>query len=444
MNEKFWFDDLIFFKEKTFEEKMNLASYLVLFIFSLTTCLNYKFSIIFLVFSLLIIIIIYYNKKKQLMATNTTTENYIYEPRKVKLENGNMVSKKDRVTCNSSDKYIYGELIDSTLDNINNPEYPVDYNSPTLNQSLAGSQSLQKNRGRPVIAPRSLDMEVWRKDTSTNHSQINSESSRDLIQSGYISSYDNKNIILDSIPDAKVIENYEYKKMNKYKPQVETYNDAQGYYPENSKLNLPLNYKNNQYNLDPAVNKNMYTQTLQPGVYTRSDTIQPPISNLGISYATPNGIMEDVFQTNGELIHEIHDPALFKEFLKVPLEPSLNESTVYDPRLTGYGTSYRGYTDNLNGQPKFFYDDVNSVRMPNFIGRSNIDHIKNAEMYGQAKNLYDPALTRQMINESFTDNALQFRNEMSERLLRKRNNELWAQRKYPLSSQNQNRTGNLR
>jgi len=426
MNKKFWFDELIFFKEKTFEEQMNMISFFVLFIFSLTACLNYKLSLGFLFFSFMIIIIIYYNKKKMMK------ETYLYEPRKVKLENGNAVSKKNTDTCDSSDKYIFGEFIDSTLDNINNPEYPVDYNSPTLNQSLAGTQSLQKNKERPVIAPRSLDMEVWRKDSSTNHSQINSESSRDLIQSGYISSY-NKNI-LDSIPDAKMIENYEYMKMNKYKPQD---NDSQGYYPENRQLNLPLNYKNNQYNLDPNVNKNMYTQMLQPGVYTRSDTIQPPISNLGISYATPNGIMKDVFQTNGELIHEIHDPALFKEFIKVP-EPTLNESTVYDPRLSGYGTSYRGYTDNLNGQPKFFYDDINSVRMPNFIGRSNIDHIKNAEMYGQAKNLYDPAVTRQMINESFTDNALQFRNEMSERLLRKRNNELWAQRKYPLSSQNQN------
>lgn len=422
MNTTFWFDEIFSFKDSTVEKKMNTITIYIICVFLLSLFfVPFKLSVFFLVSCLLFIIILYY-KQKRMKET--------FEPRKIRMENGNAISKRDMTICDSSDKYVYGEFIDSTLDNINNPNYPIDFKSPTLNQSLAGTQSLQKNKERPVIAPRSLDIEAWRKDNSYNHSQVNSESAHDMIQSGYIS----------SIPDTAcvrnpVIENYEYMKIKKYTDPVETYNNVQGYYLENKNLNLPLNYKNTMYDTDATVNKNIYTQLLQPKIYTHSDTIEPPISNLGISYATPNSIKEDVFQSNGELIHEIHDPSLYKEFVKPEL-PTVNESSVYDPRFTGYGTSYRGYTDNLNGQPKFFYDDVNSVRMPNFIIRSNIDFMKSADSYGSATSLYDPKMSRQSVNDSFTDNALQFRNEMSERLLRKRNNELWATRKYPLGRQN--------
>ena len=30
-----------------------------------------------------------------------------------------------------------------------------------------------------------------------------------------------------------------------------------------------------------------------------------------------------------------------------------NESNVYDPRFTGYGTNYRTYIESVTGQPRF-------------------------------------------------------------------------------------------
>ena len=34
------------------------------------------------------------------------------------------------------------------------------------------------------------------------------------------------------------------------------------------------------------------------------------------------------------------------------------------------------------GQTKFYYDDVDAIRMPNYITRSNIDHQPFADRYG--------------------------------------------------------------
>ena len=36
-------------------------------------------------------------------------------------------------------------------------------------------------------------------------------------------------------------------------------------------------------------------------------------------------------------------------------------ANVYDPRFTGYGTSYRAYNEPVTGQTRFYYDDVNAM-----------------------------------------------------------------------------------
>ena len=64
------------------------------------------------------------------------------------------------------------------------------------------------------------------------------------------------------------------------------------------------------------------------------------------------------------------------------LPEDINTANVYDPRLSGYGSSNRSYVDDVLGQPRFAYDDVNAIRMPNYIVRSHVDMLPFSIAYG--------------------------------------------------------------
>jgi hypothetical protein len=124
-----------------------------------------------------------------------------------------------------------------------------------------------------------------------------------------------------------------------------------------------------------------------------------------------------------------------------PLDVASNYD-VYDPRSFGYGTSYRGYTDKMTGQPRFYYDDIESVRRPNYITRTNIDHLKNVDTYGPIRDDDDTRMNNETIRETvetaFSDQTLDFRTDMMTRLMRKRNAEMWQLRMAPKSGMQKN------
>ncbi|MEX0598055.1 MAG: hypothetical protein WD512_16320, partial [Candidatus Paceibacterota bacterium] len=101
------------------------------------------------------------------------------------------------------------------------------------------------------------------------------------------------------------------------------------------------------------------------------------------------------------------------------------------------GTSYRGYTDTVTGQPKFFYKDVESVTQPNFITRHNLDVFPWATTYGPDVPVPHLDEYKQLANNSFADSTILFRTEMMERLMRKKNSENWQRRLMPISTMNQ-------
>ena len=117
------------------------------------------------------------------------------------------------------------------------------------------------------------------------------------------------------------------------------------------------------------------------------------------------------------------------------------EANVYDPRFTGHGTYYRSYIDDLVGQPKFYYDDINTIRMPNYIVRSKIDTQPFADSYGSVKdgeekgNKYTSDI-KTLVNYAFCQDAIDHRRDISELLMRKRNNELRQLRNAPISLNN--------
>ena len=78
--------------------------------------------------------------------------------------------------------------------------------------------------------------------------------------------------------------------------------------------------------------------------------------------------------------------------------------------------------------------------MPNYITRSKIDFMQGADTYGPMNDAHgnpDNAIIREMANDAFMNNTVQFRTDMMERLMRKRNAELWQQRKMPINTSGQ-------
>jgi hypothetical protein len=98
----------------------------------------------------------------------------------------------------------------------------------------------------------------------------------------------------------------------------------------------------------------------------------------------------------------------------------MDRRDIYDPRLTGYGTSYRGYTDPMSGQPRYFYDDVDAHTQYNYITKSKIDHLPRTNQSGP----YQPTAmnnmeTRRYAEEQFLNQTLQQRTELQDRLMQK-------------------------
>jgi hypothetical protein len=258
---------------------------------------------------------------------------------------------------------------------------------------------------------------------------------------------------VEDIPDIighrrKVIEGYaEFetienpKKVKVIGNQSGWVNTSCGYNPEQVyKSSLPSNYSAGNCEQDPSLkqyNENLFTQTITPGVYTRSQINEPINSNIGISFQQQ---FEPVTCHNDDKgLHYLqHDPRIIEPAILRP--KPVDQATydnVYDPRFYGYGTSYRSYNEPVTGQTRFMYDDINSIRMPNYITRSKIDHLPYADKYGPMEegsefgNVHNPHI-KYLAQDSWLRDSLEFRNDLSERRMRKINSEAWQKRQSPL------------
>jgi hypothetical protein len=210
--------------------------------------------------------------------------------------------------------------------------------------------------------------------------------------------------------------------------------------------NLPSNLPAGNCEKDPKMaqyNKNLFTQIIQPGVYTRSQIIEPISSNIGISFQQQ---FEPLTCSRDETgVHYLeHDPRIIEPAIYEPTTANLevaNTDNVYDPRFSGYGTSYRSYIEPVTGQARFMYDDINAIKMPNYIVRSKIDFLPYADSYGpmppgnEAGNRFNPDI-RLLAQDSWMRDSLQFRDDMMQRLMRKRNADQVQKRLGPKYTQN--------
>ena len=203
-----------------------------------------------------------------------------------------------------------------------------------------------------------------------------------------------------------------------------------------------------------------YTQNIQPNVYSFSDTAEPINANMGISYNPdlPPRVVDQVAMNGGSypLYHRI-DPQLVREggipkgrLDEMPrrtqwsakyntydtIDGSVNFEDIYDPRFTGYGDEYRSYVDVNLGNVQYYYSDIDAYRDPNFGTRSKVDFIDFVDPMGRIKPEYSRQVglndVKENVQSQYDADSIYFREDLMERLMRKRNQELWQLRAAPL------------
>ena len=196
---------------------------------------------------------------------------------------------------------------------------------------------------------------------------------------------------------------------------------------------------------DRDFNERIYTQYIQPNSYNKTQVVGFPSSNVGISFQEPlyNTTITKNQEGGGNTFTELDPNLEFEpEPFKDPYQDEPTYSEVYDPRLNGYGSQKRAYLDPMTGQPRYFYKDVDAIRKGNLFTRNNIDHLPFAQQTGLMKD-YVNLDTHCAADSAYIDQNSQFRENLQQSLMSKRNQEMWQLRKYPMSRAG-NRVKNLR
>lgn len=493
---KFWLENpqnllcsskLVPLEGMTYAEKLNAITRLVFIIFIILLLLGFKDSFYFLLLSMIFIIILYYLQRTKM---ESYSENFKYAP--VSAQTQNKVHKhynlaweipEDKLWCNTEKNL---DSLSPSLEKklvCKNPYFTKEgvFNNPkyvSKNQKLVG-QANPKTLIAPVIVPKLANLDYWKTNNLVTHSSINEESNIDNYLSGYEVTYKCNQDVTENYHNKKIhyIEKstgdldfktrdikYDYPYLKAPKGDIVVLpngsgqvNTACGYNPEQLlEANIPANLPASMIEQDPSMseyNKNIFTQTLQPGVYTTNQVNEPINSNIGISFTQQFGpITKQTSPITDEILYTEHDPRIIDTDTFGPAKNSnienVTEANIYDPRFSGYGTSYRAYNDENLGQTKFYYDDVNAVRMPNYLVRSQIDNENFADSYGpipegnEFGNKYNTNI-RKLANNAWMDNSLDFRNDLQERLMRKANARAWQQKVAPIRSSGQRMGGGL-
>jgi hypothetical protein len=321
----------------------------------------------------------------------------------------------------------------------------VEKNMKSLNHALEGGQN-PKTLIPPMITTPIYDRST-RKSSQIVPNIINRQTNENLYLSGYLEDHPdtaNPNVSHRTmsrptpIDNGEVIENYDPSYSYAKKTWDNTILVGNGYDPEQLESSgFPGNLPGGNCMRNPNLKKyndNLFTQTVQPGVYYKNEIAEPINSNIGISFQqqfNPRTYKEK----GGSLFVTDHDPNFApdpEEIIENPEEPNI--SNVYDPRFYGYGTSYRNYVDSVTGQPRFPYDDINATKMPNYVVRSKLDTHNFSDTYGPMQNSgLSLNEVRKKAQDAFLEDSLHFRNDLTTRLMRKRNSEMWQEKMYPKS-----------
>jgi hypothetical protein len=337
------------------------------------------------------------------------------------------------VTVNSDNTIPSVKLVDSN-----------DEGQVYSNHALTG-QAHPRTKIAPVITARSLDLDYWKDTPMTHLSILNKRKKQYPNLAGYNTDWYDNDVIAE--PVRKTLGNQVLAS-----PLVQTIQP--GVYT------LPTSYDpiNNDFNIDETTDFEPVQQ-----VRDRGNVIFTPISSKA---PTPGTKPEPEPKTDAPKVEsQPEKPIMSSVPGKVLPPPSGNtvekfmpyiQSTqthlsnaypqqqelqndvsiynVFDPRFTGYGSDNRNYLEPTLNQTRYYYDDVNAIRMPNYIVRSKLDSCVTGfgDQYGPMR-IDQRTLNenRPLAEQAYLDNHLAFRNDLMESLMRKKNSELWQIRKAP-------------
>lgn len=271
-------------------------------------------------------------------------------------------------------------------------------NGNSMNNGRIVRGGMIKTMIDPVVVAPIADINFWRVNDMVVPSQINSETNIDVSRSGYIYPIKKPYTAPTPInPHEFRVPKDEFIKVTNLQPNIFTNNISQ---PINSNLGIEVATQFGNYNYEKNDNTgSIYIRETQP-------------AEKEIEYFS--------HVTDYSPSVQRRSPILTEE--EKCQKAELTYDTVYDPRLTGYGSAYRAYRDQAQGNTKYYYDDVNYARMNPFIYRSKIDFIPSSD-----------EMDHEDIDRNFIELTNYQRVDMSERLMRKVNSERWQQKIAPLN-----------
>jgi hypothetical protein len=205
----------------------------------------------------------------------------------------------------------------------------------------------------------------------------------------------------------------------------------------------------------------------QPNVYTATDVFEPINATNGIAFTprfpdttilvqTPTDTIYFDTDTGTKYVPVVENytsmgnnaPPGFCDNprptgMVVDGEGGPNITNVFDPRLSGYGSSDRAYLDQQLGQTRYFYDDIDAVRAPQYITRNKLDSCLTpyGDAYGNlGAGHLSLADTRVAAEKSWMDNSLAYRDSLMKSLMRKKNEEQVQRRLAPKNTYGSRRT----
>jgi hypothetical protein len=472
---------------ESYEQQMNAISRFVILLSVLLLIFYSSKSALTITFFLLLIVVCSYYCGK-IFCPNVIKEPYgnvpslhtpVIPPPKLSSTNNMVITPTYNQTQQCRTQLpSYGEI---TLNN-KDPNYQLidgrqssawQYENVPLEETVSNNQKLAggpnpKTLVQPIIPSPCYDEGTWQLNDFVVPTGINNQKRQELYSNGYVSTMDTvleqkprpQRQIVPSRPFPVVegfssktpIENFTWEGndiqnigLNRQSNNNYQFTDNDmmdfgcGYQPLNLESELPSNYSASKCQTQKNMkdyNKNLFTTPLQPGLYTKTQVNQPnaSMSNLGISFTQPHlpttFESKKGYQTFVEL--DPYQVKPVKEEYSNPKEPFRRD--IYDPRLTGYGTSYRTYIEPVTGQPRFYYRDIDQQTQNGYLTRNKIDFAQ----FGTTTGVYpfdeplEGSALRTHVNNTYTDSQIGYRTELQQRLMHKNSARQWQQRMAPI------------
>lgn len=364
------------------------------------------------------------------------------------------------------DLFIQADKRMTTLnsDNVNNSVQLVDPNDTERvysNYALTG-KAHPRTKIAPIIPARSLDLDYWKDTPMTSLSIVNKRKTQYPHLAGYNTTELVDREYLNCPNDRKSLNTIQASPLvQSLQPGVYTLPTT--YDPINTDFNIdettqfePVRQVYEQGNvvftpISAKAAKKIPTVQSQTETDTQTISSRAPASEPSVltHLSVPKRLNANKITTSSSNLTttpsqvasvESYEPeerprnSTSKYQVQPELENDVSIYNVFDPRFSGYGSDDRSYLEPMLRQTRYQYDDVNAIRMPNYIVRSKIDNCVTGfgDQYGPMR-IDQRTLNenRPLAEQAYLDNNLAHRNDLMEALMRKRNSELWQTRQAP-------------